>query len=174
LGFSMGIDHIFIDCSCRRMELLLSRIRECLSRLSPGEIWARGNENENAIGNLVLHLNGNVRQWILSGVGGAPDTRVRDTEFAARALMDTEELLGRLESTLKEAFRVLKGVTEERLEEMVTIQKYDVTVLEAIYHVVEHFSHHTGQIIFATKMLTGEDLGFYKHLAAAAHLEKTP
>src|SRR5579863_5901832 len=111
----MGIDHIFIDCSCRRMELLLSRIRECLSRLSPGEIWARGHENENAIGNLVLHLNGNVRQWIISGVGGAPDTRTRDAEFAARGGMERAELVERLQSTVGEAIAVIGKVTPQRL-----------------------------------------------------------
>jgi len=170
----MGLDHIFIECSTKKLEQLVSRIRACLDKLSPGEIWARGHENENAIGNLVLHLNGNVRQWILSGVGGAPDTRARDAEFDARALMDTGELLGRLDATVREAIAVLNGVTAARLEQRVTIQKYELTVLEAIYHVVEHFSQHTGQIIFATKMLTGEDLGFYRHLKAAAHGEKTP
>jgi len=170
----MGLDHVFIECSTKNLKQLVSRIRACLDKLSPGEIWARGHENENAIGNLVLHLSGNVRQWIISGVGGAPDTRVRDAEFAARALMETEELLGRLDATVNEAIVVLNGVTAARLEERVTIQKYELTVLEAIYHVVEHFSQHTGQIIFATKMLTGEDLGFYRHLKAAAHAEKTP
>ena len=170
----MGLDHTFIDCSTKKLQQMVSRIQDCLEKLSPGEIWARGNENENAIGNLVLHLNGNVRQWIISGVGGAPDTRTRDAEFAARALMETEELLGRLAATVNEAIAVLGRVTDERLAEHITIQKYDLTVLEAIFHVVEHFSHHTGQIIFATKMLTGEDLGFYKHLTAAAHAEKTP
>lgn len=170
----MELDRIFIDCSCRKLELLVARIRDCLNRLSPGEIWSRGNENENAIGNLVLHLNGNVRQWITSGIGGAPDTRHRDAEFEARALMDTGELMGRLEETVKEAIAVLNRVTAERLAEHITVQKYNVPVLEAILHVVEHFGEHTGQIIFATKMLTGEDLGFYKHLKAAAHAEKTP
>lgn len=124
----------------------------------------------------MLHLNGNVRQWIISGAGGAPDNRQRDTEFARRALMDTDELLGLLDGTVKEAVAVLHRTTGDRLAEQVTIQKYNVTVLEAIYHSVEHFSHHTGQIIFATKMLTGEDLGFYRHLntAAGAPGEKTP
>jgi uncharacterized damage-inducible protein DinB len=174
LGFGMELDHVFIECSTKKLEQLVLRIRACLDKLSPGEIWARGNENENAIGNLVLHLNGNVRQWIISGVGGAADTRVRDAEFEARALMETGELLGRLDETVNEAIEVLGRVTAARLEERVTIQKYSVTALEAIFHVVEHFSHHTGQIIFATKMLTGEDMGFYKHLNAAAHAEKTP
>jgi uncharacterized damage-inducible protein DinB len=115
-----------------------------------------------------------VRQWIVSGVGGAPDTRARDAEFSARGAMDTRELLERLESAVREAEVVLGKVTADRMTQHVTIQKYNLTVLEAIYHVVEHFAQHTGQIIFATKMLTGEDLGFYKHLKTAAHAEKTP
>lgn len=168
------IDRVFLDCSARDLEQLLSRIRDCVGKLTPEEIWARGNENENAIGNLVLHLAGNVRQWIISGVGGAPDARNRDAEFAARGGVAPSELLERLGSTVREAVAVLGKVTPHRLTEHVTIQKYNVTILEAIFHVVEHFSQHTGQIIFATKMLTGEDLGYYKHLKAAAHTEKTP
>jgi uncharacterized damage-inducible protein DinB len=169
-----GMDQIFLQVSSRTLEQLLSRIRDCLAKLKPDEIWSRGHENENAIGNLVLHLTGNVRQWIVSGVGGAPDTRARDAEFSARGAMDTRELLERLESAVREAGVVLGKVTADRMTQHVTIQKYNLTVLEAIYHVVEHFAQHTGQIIFATKMLTGEDLGFYKHLKTAAHAEKTP
>ena len=168
------IDQIFLQTSSRTLEQLLSRIRDCLAKLKPDEIWARGHENENAIGNLVLHLSGNVRQWIVSGVGGSPDVRVRDAEFAARGEVPTSELVERIDSTVREAVAVIGKVTRERLMEHLTIQKYDVTVMEAIFHVVEHFSQHTGQIIFATKMLTGQDLGFYKHLKAAAHTEKTP
>lgn len=170
----MTVEQIFVQASTKKLEQLLSRIRDCVTKLEPDEIWARGHENENAIGNLVLHLSGNVGQWIVSGVGGAPDTRQRDAEFAARGDIGTAELLGRLESTVNSAIAVIGRVTPERLAEQVMIQKYDVTVIEAIFHVVEHFSQHTGQIIFATKMLTGEDLGFYKHLKAAAHAEKTP
>lgn len=168
------VDQIFLRASAKKLEQLLSRIGDCLAKLSTDEIWARGHENENAIGNLVLHLNGNVRQWIISGVGGAPDTRARDAEFAARGGVEIVELRQRLESTVREAVATIGNVTPERMTERVTIQKYDVTVMEAIFHVVEHFSQHTGQIIFVTKMLTGEDLGFYKHLRATAHAEKTP
>jgi uncharacterized damage-inducible protein DinB len=167
-------DQIFLQASTKKLEQLMSRIGDCLAKLSTDEIWARGHENENAIGNLVLHLNGNVRQWILSGVGGAPDTRARDAEFAARGGTEISELRQRLESTVREAIAVIGKVTPERMTQHVTIQKYDITVMEAIFHVVEHFAQHTGQIIFVTKMLTGEDLGFYKHLKAAAHVEKTP
>ena len=170
----MKVEQIFVQASSKKLDQLLSRIRDCVNKLEPDEIWARGHENENAIGNLVLHLSGNVRQWIISGVGGAPDKRERDAEFAARGGMETAELLGRLESAVKEATVVIGRVTPERLTQRVMIQKYDLTVLDAIFHVVEHFAQHTGQIIFATKMLTGEDLGFYKHLKTAAHSEKTP
>jgi uncharacterized damage-inducible protein DinB len=168
------LDRIFLDVSSRTLEQLLSRIRDCVGKLTPEQVWARGSDNENAIGNLVLHLNGNVRQWIVSGVGGAADTRVRDAEFAARGGIAVPELLGRIEATVREAVAVLNNVTAARMTERLTIQKYDVTVMEAIFHVVEHFSQHTGQIIFATKVLTGDDLGFYRHLKAAAHTERTP
>ena len=171
---SETVDQIFLQVSAKNLEQLWTRIRDCLAKLSTDEIWARGHENENAIGNLVLHLNGNVRQWIISGVGGAPDTRTRDAEFAARGGVEIAELRARLESTVREAVATIGKVTPARMTERVTIQKFDVTVMEAIFHVVEHFAQHTGQIIFVTKMLTGEDLGFYRHLKAAVHAEKTP
>ena len=159
----------------RRLELSLSRIEACLGKLTEEQVWARGSENENAIGNLVLHLAGNVRQWIVAGVGGAPDTRQRDEEFSARGGNSIPELKERLRGIVTEAAAVIVATTPERLAERVTIQKYDVSVLEAIYHVVEHFSLHMGQIVFAAKMMTGSDMGFYAHLrSSAAHGEKTP
>ena len=152
----------------RRLEQSFSRIEACLGKLSEEQVWARGSENENAIGNLVLHLSGNVRQWIVSGVGGRPDIRQRDREFSARGDISIPELKERLRGIVGEAAAVLGAVTPERLAERVVIQKYEVSVLEAIYHVVEHFSLHTGQIIFATKLLTGSDMGFYPHLRSSA------
>jgi uncharacterized damage-inducible protein DinB len=122
-----------------------------------------------------LHLCGNVRQWIVSGIGGAPDARDRDAEFAARGEAGIADLKRRLRDTMIAASAVLRDLPEERLAERVTIQNYDATLLEAIYHVVEHFSMHTGQIVFATKMLTGADLGFYSlPRSSAAHGQKMP
>ena len=170
-----ALDRMFADFSAKKLRQMAQRIETCLAKLTPEQIWARGSENENAIGNLVLHLCGNVRQWILTGVGGAPDVRERDAEFAARESGSSTELSVRLTSTVEEAVAVIERVTAARLVERTVVQKYDVSVMEAIYHVVEHFSGHTGQIIFATKMLTSGDLGFYRHLSkAAAHGEKTP
>ena len=154
---------------------MAGRIETCVNGLAEDQIWARTSDNENAIGNLVLHLSGNVRQWIVAGVGGRADTRQRDAEFAARGGGSGTELVAGLKGAVEEACGVLAEATPERLSEHIVVQHYDVTVLEAIYHVVEHFSGHTGQIIFATKMLTGSDLGFHRHLRdTAAHGKKTP
>jgi uncharacterized damage-inducible protein DinB len=165
----------FLDYSAKKLHQLCSRIETCLGTLHHDEVWARGGEHENAMGNLVLHLCGNLRQWIVSGVGGQPDIRDRDSEFSAQGGVSASDLAQRLRATVEEAIAVLNAVPEERMMERIEVQKYEVTVLEAIYHVVEHFSMHTGQIIFATKMLTGSDLGFYRHLrTSAAHGPTTP
>ena len=158
-------DRLFLECSIRRLNELVPRIEACLGKLTPEQVWARGGENENAVGNLVLHLCGNVRQWIIAGVGGRLDMRDRDGEFAARGGASTAELGARLRETVDEATAVIAALAPERLAAQLVIQGYRVSVLEAIYHVVEHFSMHTGQILFATKMLTGTDLGFYRHLS---------
>ena len=164
----MSLESMVLTISADRLAELCGRIETCVDQLTPEQIWSRNSENANAVGNLMLHLSGNVRQWILHGVGGAPDVRVRDAEFDARGEMDCQELKRRLRSTVEEACAVLRALPPERLEERRIIQANDVTVLEAILRVVDHFSHHTGQIIFVTKFLTGDDLGFYPHLRSAA------
>jgi uncharacterized damage-inducible protein DinB len=167
----------FKGSSVRRLRQYRDRIGHCLELLEEDQIWLRGSANANAVGNLLLHLNGNVRQWIVSGVGGAPDARVREEEFAATGGIGKAELLARLSGTVEEACAVISGLDAESLASERTIQAYTATVLEAVYHVVEHFAMHSGQIMFVTKALTGEDLGFYKHLAKgapAAHGQQTP
>lgn len=171
------ITRLFTSSAVRRLRQFSERIEKCLQKLDDSQLWARGSSNENAIGNLMLHLNGNVRQWIISGVGMQPDVRQRHTEFEAAGGIAKEELWSRLNSTVEEACTVIECLTPAQLIEQHKIQAYDVTVLEAVLHVVEHFAQHTAQIIFATKMLTQEDMGFYKHLNKAmnaAHSEKTP
>lgn len=140
----------------------LPRLTVCLEQLEEPDIWWRPNEASNSIGNLVLHLAGNARQWIVSGVGGAPDTRERQQEFDQRVPIVQAELLSRLRETLDDVDRVLSTLGPEHLLEPRLIQGYDTTVLGAIYHVVEHFAMHTGQIILLTKARTGRDLGFYR------------
>ncbi len=171
----MPLEPVILNFAADKLAQQCSRIEICIDKLTPDQIWARGNENANAVGNLALHLMGNVRQWILHGVGGEPDVRLRDSEFAARGGIDSSELKRRLRSTVDEACAVIRAQPPSRLCERIRVQNYDVTVIEAILHVVEHFSGHTGQIIFATKFLTGDDLNFYSHLRnPKPHNEKTP
>lgn len=139
----------------------LPKIERCLEQLSDEEVWWRSNPESNSIGNLILHLSGNVRQWIVSGVGGAPDARVRQQEFDERSGITRADLLARLKQTLREADDALAALDAARLLEQRQIQGNDVQLLEAIFHVVEHFSMHTGQMILLTKMLKGSDLKFY-------------
>lgn len=139
----------------------LPKIEHCLERLTDEDVWWRADNESNSIGNLLLHLSGNVRQWIVSGVGGETDARVRQQEFDERAIIPRGELLARLKQTLKEVDEVLSRLDAGRILERREIQGYDVTVLEAIFHVVEHFSMHTGQIILLTKILKNADLKFY-------------
>jgi uncharacterized damage-inducible protein DinB len=162
------MERAFLDFSARKLRQLAGRIGNCLDRLGEERIWRRGNANSNSCGNLCLHLEGNVRQWILHGVGNQPDTRDRDAEFAAAGGAGKDELGRRLHATVEAACGVIENLTAAQLAMKVRPQNYEVTVLEAVYHVVEHFAQHTGQIIFLTKALTGEDLGFYRHLTGAA------
>ncbi len=160
----MSAEAEFLDYSAKKLDQLCSRIEDCIGMLTPEQVWQRGSEQENAAGNLLLHLTGNIRQWILSGVGGAPNTRQRDAEFAARGTAAPDEMLRTLRTTLDEANQVIRTLPHARLTGRVTIQGHHVTVLEAIYHVVEHFSGHAGQIMLLTKRFTGRSLGFYSYL----------
>ncbi len=138
----------------------LPRIARCLAMLSAKEIWWRAHPTSNSVGNLVLHLEGNVRQWIISGLGGAPDRRKRDREFAARGPIPRRVLLARLRNTVSEACRVLEKLSSRDLARDYVIQGFHLTGLNALSHVTEHFAYHTGQIILVTKLKRRRDLGF--------------
>ncbi|HLX12118.1 MAG TPA: DUF1572 family protein [Bacteroidota bacterium] len=137
------------------------RIEQCVNSLSEDDVWWRAHETDNSIGNLILHLTGNVRQWIVSGIGGAEDKRNRPKEFAEREHLSKSEILARMKETLLEADKVLAEFDVSKILEVNHIQRYDVTYLDAISHVVEHFAQHTAQIIYITKLRTGKDMKFY-------------
>ncbi|PYS75732.1 MAG: hypothetical protein DMF66_18635 [Acidobacteria bacterium] len=139
----------------------LPKIERCLERLTDEQVCWRANEQSNSVGNLLLHLEGNVRQWVVSGLGGANDRRARDREFNERTRLPRERLLSALRATLEEADGVLARLDPSTILEGRSIQGLEVTALAAVFHVVEHFSMHTGQIILLTKQLTGGDLAFY-------------
>jgi uncharacterized damage-inducible protein DinB len=160
----MSVESLFLKSAVEKLHEYMGRIEVCLGKLSDDQIWARGGENENAIGNVLLHLAGNVRQWIICSLGNNPGHRDRDAEFAARGGITAAELGGRLRETVDGAAAVIAGLTSQQLTRTYEIQVYRASGVEAVFHVVEHFAYHAGQIIFATKALTGTDLGFYSHL----------
>jgi uncharacterized damage-inducible protein DinB len=140
----------------------LVKIERCLERIGEEDVWWRPNEASNSIGNLILHLCGNVTMWIIGGVGRRPFERHRQQEFDERRAIPATELLARLRSVVSDADDVIGGVTSSELLARRQIQGYDVSVLEAIYHVVEHFGMHTGQIILLSKARTGEDFSLWR------------
>jgi uncharacterized damage-inducible protein DinB len=145
-----------------------TKIRLALEALDETSIWKRENQESNSIGNLLLHLAGNIRQWIVGGIGGQPCDRDRAAEFSATSGYTKRELLSGLASSVTDADRVLANVTEEDLNRHVTIQGRDTTVLAAIYHVVEHFSMHTGQVIMLAKLYASRPVRFYEDAGGTA------
>jgi len=156
---------LFIDVS--RQKLLREywpRLRGAVESLTPDQVWWRPNEASNSIGNLLLHLNGNVRQWLITPFDGSADARDRPAEFAARQAIPPAALLERLGATLEDASNVLSRLSEADLLRTLHIQGYTVSGLQAVFHVVEHFGMHYGQILYITKLARGADLGFYREL----------
>ncbi len=140
------------------------RLKECVEPLTVEQIWWRPNDASNSVGNLVLHLNGNVTQWIVTSFNREQDKRDRPAEFSAGGGFTAAELLARLDATMTEAARVLDRLTVDELIAPFEIQGYKTCGLDAVYHVVDHFGLHFGQIAYIAKSLTARDLGFYKEL----------
>jgi hypothetical protein len=161
----LSASRLFIEFS--RSKLLLEywpRLRGCVESLTAEQAWWRPNETSNSIGNLILHLNGNVRQWLVASFNRLEDARDRPAEFAERQLIPPAALLEKFGATMQDASAVLSRLTEADLLSTFQIQGYTVSGLQAVYQVVEHFGMHYGQILFITKLVRGEDLGFYREL----------
>jgi hypothetical protein len=145
-------------------EHYLPKVREAVEQLEEPEIWLRAGNASNSVGNILLHMAGNLRQHIISGVGGKPDERNRPLEFAARGGVPKELLLQTLEDTVREACAVLEAFDVKLLGEARIIQKNKVILLGDIYHVVEHFAYHVGQIIYAVKAVKDKGFNWYQYL----------
>jgi len=141
-----------------------NRIQNCLDRLDYDEVWKKPNKNSNSIGNLILHLIGNARQYICSGIGHQMDTRERDKEFVLESVCSKEELVERLRQLRVEIEKVIEEIDREDLTKKYMVQGFRETGMSIIIHVIEHFSYHTGQIALYTKLMKDEDLGFYAGL----------
>ena len=144
------------------------KLRHCVEALPRQAVWSRPNPSSNSIGNLLVHLTGNVTEWILGGVGGQTVSRYRAGEFSQADGADAHKLLDNLEIVLREADSVLAGLTERDLQRQLVIQDRETTVLAAVYHVVEHFAMHTGQIILMTKIYAPNKIHFYEDAGGLA------
>ncbi|HEY1952028.1 MAG TPA: DinB family protein [Gemmatimonadaceae bacterium] len=144
------------------------KLRHCVDAIPSSAVWARPSSGSNSIGNLLIHLTGNVTEWILGGVAGRSITRYRAGEFAQTDGADGAALLDNLETVLREVDSVLSGLTEPDLRKAITVQERETTVLGAVYHVVEHFSMHTGQIVLLTKIYAPGKIHFYDDAGGVA------
>jgi len=159
------VSSLFIEFSRRKLfEQYWPRLRTCVEPLKIEQVWWRPNTASNSIGNLILHLNGNVRQWLVVSFNRREDDRNRSAEFAAESGLSAAQLLEKLGATMNDAAGVLARLTEAELIAPFEIQGYHVSGLEAVYQVVEHFGLHYGQIAYIAKSLSGRDLGFYREL----------
>jgi len=140
------------------------RLEKCLKQLTEGEIWQRPNENSNSMGNITLHLCGNMRQWVVAGLGKAVDTRQRQQEFDERGPLSTEVLLAKMQATMKEVKSVLEKVSTEDLLAMHSVQGFQESGIAILVHVVEHYSYHVGQMTYFVKAIKDMDMGYYAGL----------
>ena len=154
----------FIKESIYRINESAKRVTKCLDEIDEIELWKKPNEHSNSIGNIVLHLCGNIRQYIISSLGQVEDIRERDKEFSANEAFKKSELLTKLQQTINEAITVLEGLDESALVKLYFVQGFQLSGIGIVIHVTEHFSYHTGQIAFWVKVLRNTDLGFYQNI----------
>jgi hypothetical protein len=154
------VGRAYIGLARKHLAERLGRIEHCVGQLNDGQVWWRPHGSMNSVGNILLHLCGNLRQWVVSGVGGVPDTRDRPTEFAERGPMPRDELIRRLEAVVAEADAALAALDESRLLEPRRVQGFDETVLSAIWGALEHLSGHAQEVVYVTRLQLGESYRF--------------
>jgi uncharacterized damage-inducible protein DinB len=151
----------FIGQSIHRMDENTVRIKSCMKKLDEKDVWLRANEHVNSVGNTILHLCGNIRQYVISSIGGKIDLRERDLEFSTTGGYTNAELIVKLFNTVDEAKAIITSASQENLERRRFVQGTSYSGIGIIVHVTEHFSYHTGQIILLTKLFKNMDMGFY-------------
>jgi len=151
----------FIDQVLYRIDENTVKLASCLKELQETEIWKRPNKNSNSVGNIILHLCGNIRQYAISSLGHKEDVRERDKEFSADGGYSKSELIEKLVGTVDDAKSIIQNVSQSELLRKRQVQGYHHSGIGIIIHVTEHYSYHTGQIIFWTKLLKNKDMGFY-------------
>ncbi len=154
----------FIKQSVEFMNQNLPRIRKCLIEISEEELWKRPNEQSNSIGNLIIHLCGNITQYIHSGLGNEPDIRERDLEFNRTGGLTRDELYTKIEAVTHLAIKIMEKLPEKQALKKREIQGFKMSGIGIIIHVTEHYSYHVGQITFYTKLMKNIDLAYYGEL----------
>jgi uncharacterized damage-inducible protein DinB len=160
-GFVFG-KALIAECERRLFDESVPRLKKCLAALNEDEIWLRLNSETVSVGNLVLHLCGNVRQWVISALGNAPDVRNRDKEFSETGPFSAAELTQKLDTAMAEVKTVLRNLDAASLLEIRSVQGFRESGLSILVHVVEHFSYHTGQITYFVKSRKAMDMQYYR------------
>ena len=146
------------------MEENTPRIERCVAELSEAEIWQRPNASSNSVGNLMLHLCGNIRQYAIASLGNSKDERQRDSEFAAQGGRTKSDLLEKLHVTVEEALETIRQTSDQEMLRVRMVQGFQLSGIGIALHVCEHYSYHCGQIAFWVKLLKDKDLGFYANI----------
>ena len=158
----MSLSTEFISQAMFRLyEESVPRLLKCVQEVSDEQLWWRPNDSSNSIGNLVLHVTGNVNQWINAGLGGDDDIRVRQSEFDNRGEIGRVEMVKRLDAVMSRAKQVLQELQESDLLKIYSVQGYKETGVSIVLHVVEHFSYHVGQMTYIVKSVKDIDTGYY-------------
>ncbi|WP_019669831.1 DinB family protein [Eudoraea adriatica] len=151
----------FLENSVYRLDESTRMNKISLKSIEESNIWRKPNESSNSIGNQIMHICGNMTQYIIASLGGLHDQRNRDAEFSITNGFTSVQLLQKLENTVDQAKNVLKSCSKSQLLQKREVQGFDLSGIGIVIHAVEHYSYHTGQIAFWTKMLVNKDLGFY-------------
>lgn len=151
----------FIQQAILRFDENTPKIEKCLSELTEDDLWRRPNPSSNSVGNLLLHLCGNITQYVLSGLGDVEDKRERAKEFTSMGGLQKAELFDKLKTVVGAAVEIMRSLNDNDMLTIRSVQGYELSAVGIIIHVVEHYSYHTGQIIFWTKLLKDKDLRFY-------------
>ena len=151
----------FVENALYRMDESTRMIDIAFMHLGEQDVWKRPNKISNSLGNLILHLCGNITQYVISSLGETEDNRMRDSEFDTSSGLNKAELLEKLKITVNKAKEVIRNATPEQWLKKRKVQGFDFSGVGVVFHAVEHYSYHTGQIAFWVKLLKTKDLGFY-------------
>lgn len=142
----------------------LDKIISCLSLLDEAQIWHKPNTHTNSVANLILHLCGNVTQYIITSLTEKKDERNRASEFSTRNTLSKNELEKMITQCIINANKIIESTTETRIKSNQVVQGFNLSGIGNIVHACEHLSYHTGQIALLTKLMTNQDLGFYSDI----------